>query len=365
MKEKRVALPYINNISAVLITVVINLVIVFFVSWPGGMSFLAVMIETACCAVITVVVNMILVYRKMKMIRNTGDMPTEVPLSNLMQRLPKNPFALSAVCFVGFAVIMVAINALILSAFGMQYLDFWPWVAYKIIYTTLLSIKITEFIIFRYVQPDWANTGDTIQGAKEDGQKEGKEGTVKNPLPKFSIFSEMFGSVATNAVINLLLGLATGSVIIGADQSVFINPTTIEAIPITGVVFGIITGVLVTNISMKTANATLLSQDKQTFAGIEKAPSDKRFSWMPKRKVSMTIVICILMMILSAVILWSVMALFEIEVMNFYQFVVFVTVYAAIMSKPLQYIIVKRCSQPDYITRLLAKTEAKKKRKAS
>jgi hypothetical protein len=45
------------------------------------------------------------------------------------------------------------------------------------------------------------------------------------------------------------------------------------------------------------------------------------------------------------------MAVFGKSHLNFFQFTIFVTVYAAIVSKPLSNLLIKRCMLPDYIAR--------------
>jgi len=54
-------------------------------------------------------------------------------------------------------------------------------------------------------------------------------------------------------------------------------------------------------------------------------------------------------MIFSAVMLPVIMTIFDKPVLNFYQYSVFITAYAAVVSKPLSYVLTKRCLQPDYI----------------
>jgi len=259
-----------------------------------------------------------------------------------MQKLPKNPFLLGAVYAIAFGVLIVGINMLILWFFGLQEMAFVPWFTYKLIYTVLLSIKITEFCIFRYVQPDWASAVATDRGTDNMPSAE----PVQNPLPKISVFKEMFSSVTTNIALNIIIGTALGGIIIGESHEVVIYPTTVQGIPITGLIFGFITGFLVTNGVTKAMRDTIIASGS---AMTEEVVSDRRLTWMPKRKATLTGFVCICVMAFSAVALWAIMTLFEISVMNFYQFTVFITVYASILGKPLSGALVRRCTQPDYI----------------
>jgi len=142
-------LPYINNAKAVLITVAINLGVVFMFNFPDGIDFCGVMADSFICAFITTIINMTIVYASMKKMRASGQMPKQVPISRLMQKLPKNPLALGAVYALFFAFITIGVNGLMFTFFDIRNMTFIPWGVYKLIYSTILSIKIVEFCIFR------------------------------------------------------------------------------------------------------------------------------------------------------------------------------------------------------------------------
>jgi len=341
-------LPYVDNAKAIIITAAINLGVVFLFNWPNGITYSGVMWDSLICAFITVAIDMWIVYARMSKMRANGEMPAKVPESKLMQRLTQNPLRLGAIYAVVFAAITVAANGLILWFFGMWSMAFLPWVVYKLIYATLLSARIVEFCIFRYVQPDWAKTGNT-DTETETKQSVQIDVNIKNPMPKISVFKEMYGGVTGNIAMNIILGSALGGVVIGADSSVIINPTTVEGIPITGLVFGLIVGILVTRGIVAEMNKTIMSYP----AMAETAVADKRFTWMPVKKASLTRLVCACMMIFSAVALPSIMAFFGKSALNFYQFCVFITAYATLISKPLSYILMRRCLQPDYIQHVL------------
>jgi len=281
-----------------------------------------------------------MVYSSLIKLRSTGQMPLQVPVNRFMQRLPGNPFVLGVIYAAVFAALTIGINVLILHFFDLQTMTFVPWTIYKLIYTTVLSIKIVEFCIFRYVQPDWAN-------AKNVQVESGKTKTpVKNPIPQVSVFQEMFGSVTLNIAMNIIIGSLLGGAKTLPDGSVVLYPITVEGIPITGLVFGLIVGVLVTRGVIKAMKATIQSSGS---AILETTVMDKRFSWLPKRTGVLMCLCALSLMIISAVILPSILHLFGKSLLNFYQFSIFITIYATLISKPLSSILVKRCSQADYI----------------
>ena len=350
-KTRTVGLPYVDNAKAILITLAINICVVFLFFWPDGVTYSGVILDSLICAVTTTIISMWIVYPKLKRMQTRGEIPTQVPESSLMQRLPQSPIILGVVYAITFAILVIGLNAVILWFFGMQNMSFVPWAVYKLIYTTVLSVKIVEFCIFRYVQPDFANVD---HDENTEPKEEVFDTPVKNPLPEISVFKEMFGSVTGNIAMNIIIGSALGGVTVLADSSVIIYPTTVEGIPITGLVFGLITAILVTNGVVTAINAAIIASGP---AILEGASIDKRFSWMPKGKVSLIFLMSICLMLFSAVALYAIMTLMGISIMNFYQFTIFITFYATLISKPLSYLLVRRCMQPDYIQYTLKKAK--------
>ena len=286
---------------------------------------------------------MSIIYIRLRRMRASGEMPLQVPESTLMQRLPQNPVVLGVIYAIIFAVFAISINAALLWFFNIQNMAFVPWTVYKLLYTTVLSIKTVESCIFRYVQPDWANV---CHHANTETGKTVINTPVRNPLPKIGVFKEMYAAVTGNIAMNIIIGSALGGVTVGTDSSVVINPATAEGIPITGLVFGLIVGILVTNGIVTAMNATIIASSPTI---PEAAAVDKRLAWMPRGRGGLTCLICVCVMVFSAVALRSIMMLFGISVMNFYQYTVFMTVYAALISKPLASVLIRRCMQPDYI----------------
>lgn len=350
MKAKKVDLPYVNNLVSILITLAINLVMGLLFSRLVGASYSHILWETLVCVFTTTLIDVWIVYGRLKKLRAAGQMPAHVPISRVMQRLPQNPVALGAIFVVVFGVVMVAINALVLWFFGLTSMTLVPWMTYKLLYSTILSAKITEYVIFRYVQPDWATAGSETTGPQPPVEAT----SVKNPMPRVSVFKEMYGAVTGNIAMNIIIGTALGGVVVDAASDVVIYPTTLQGIRITGLVFGLIVGILVTNGIVKATNEGILAAPAR--GGILPLP-DRRFTWMPKHRFPLTILVCACMMLFSSFALWVIMKLFGISIMNFYQFTVFITIYAATVSKPLSSILVRRCMQPDYILYVLGKKD--------
>lgn len=339
----RARLPHIDNARAILVTLAINLGVVFLFNWPQGVVFSDVLWDSLICAVITVAIDMLFVYPKLRRMRAAGEMPAQVPESRLMQRLPQNPFALGAVYAVVFAALAVGCNAAILGFFGMWRLAFAPWAVYKLVYATVLSVGVVEYCIFRYVQPDWAAW---VRGANTEAGKAIPRQAVRNPLPDIGVFKEMYGAVTGNIAMNIIIGSLLGGLAIGADGSVVIHPTTAEGIHITGLVFGFIVGVLVTKGVVSAMDAIITNSGPAILEGVV---VDRRVAWMPKGRFALTGLVCVCVMAFSTVALPAILNLFGIPFLNFYQFTIFITIYATLLGKPLSFALTRRCMQPDYI----------------
>lgn len=342
---RKVGLPYVDNARAVLITLVVNLGIVFAFN-RQGVDYRGVLLDSFFCAIVTTAVDLWIVYASLKRMRAAGEMPSQVPESAFMQRLPQNPLALGVLYAAGFGALAVVVNGAILRFFDMREMAFVPWLAYKLVYATVLSVKIAEWCVFRYVQPDWAGA---------DGGSEGMPPStpVKNPLPRIGVFKEIYGSVTGNIAMNILMGSALGGVRVGEGSTVVIAPTTIEGIPITGLVFGLLVGILVTRGVAGEMDAAIAASNPEVPEGMA---SDRRFAWMPMRRAALTSLVCACVMVFSSVVLPAVMRLFDLSVMNFYQFTVFITVYATLVGKPLSSVLIRRCTQPDYVRYVLRKS---------
>lgn len=350
MRTYKAGLPYADNARTLGGTLAINLGVVVLLH-RSGISFRDILWDSFWCALITTAVDMAIVHRRMKRMRAAGELPSQVPESAFMQRLPQHPLLLGTIYAAGFGALAVGLNAGILCFFGLGRLEFAPWLAYKLIYATALSVKITEFCIFRYVQPDWANAGQTGGGAK----KPNLSASVRNPLPRIGLFKAMYGSVTGNIATNIVIGSLLGGVRVVEGQSVVIAPTTAEGIPITGLVFGLLLGILATKGVLDAMDAAILARDK---AIPETAAPDRRFAWMPVGRGALTGLLCACAMTFSAAALPAIMKLFGLSVLDFYQFCVLITIYAALVGKPISYVLIRRCAQPDYIRHVLKRARA-------
>ena len=337
MRTSAASLPYANNTRALCITVVINMACVFLFQYPHGITFHGVLQDSMVYGGITTAITLVIIYPRLRAMRDMRAIPRQTPESRFMQRLPANPVLLGCIYAGFFGLLTLGINALVLGFFGIERLGFMQWLVYKLIFSTVLSIKIAECCIFRYIQPDWAG---------EETRSDRPDPSVKNPFPKIGVLRAMYSSVAANIAMNIIIGSVLGGVRGASDGTVVIHPTTVQSIPITGLVFGLIAGVLVTTSVLKKMNAAILASLP---APDTTATASRFLAWMPVRNLPLVLCASLCVMAFSSVTLWALMAFFGVSVMNFYQFTIFITVYASIISRPLSALLVRRCLQPDYI----------------
>ena len=341
----RIALPYVDNAKAILLTIAINVAVVLVFFWPDGVVFNDILIDSFVCVVITVIADMAVVRTKLKKLRAAGQMPSQVPVSSLMQRLPQNPVALTAVYIAIFAPLTVGGTAALLMFFDMTEMSFVPWMTYKILFAVILSVIVTEYCIFRYVQPDWANADGTGAGSQNFVRP------VKDPLPKVSLLRELYGSVTGYIALNLVRGVIMGSVAVTAG-SVIIDPTAADAMFLRGLIFGFMTGFLVTNGVLRKMNGAVAASSPETMTG------DRWFAWMPVRRFPLVLLMSVCMSIFTCAAFGAFMAVFGIPELNFFHFIIFITIYAMVMGRPLSYVVMRRCMQPDYVRHRLEGKES-------
>lgn len=335
MNKKRSSLPYMDNWKAILLTALINLAstLVFQFS-EGRITRSAVIRDSLICGVLTVIIDVAVVYVDMKRRRARGLLPANVPVSARMQRLPKNPALLALVYMPISAAVIALINWGVMALFGIESFGRWNWLVYKLLYACLLSAKIIEYCIFRFVQPDWAGEARAIADAN-----------VKNPLPKISTLKEMYASISANIAMNMIIGTALGGAVVGEGQTVLIYPTYASGIWVTGLIFGFLTGVLLTR--------GVLGAIKQLIAGDalpqELPPPDCRLCWLPKSDLALTAVVCAAIMTMSVVLLPLQMWVLGVSVMNFYQFCILITAYGSFVGHVFSKLLTARCLQSDYV----------------
>jgi len=336
-------LPYVNNAKAVFVTLALNLLAVLLLT-RGGVGVTEVMLDAVLTVIATTVINFLIVYPQLKRLRAAGQLPQHLPPSRLMQKLPQNPILLGVICVILFSVLMLALNWMILTFFGISQLALLPWLVYKLIFAAVLSIKIVDFIIYRYVQPDWAVAPLGIDGEPID------PATVRRPLPKVSLAKELFTGITTNVLLNLVIGTLLGGALLHADGSMTLLPTTVEGIGISGLIFGLIMGTLISRAVLKGVRQAIWAQGPDALTA---ASSNRWFTWLPTRTIPLMIITVLATMLFSMVALPTILRVFNKPFLNFLQFSVLITIYSTLLGRPIAYLLTKRAIQRDFVQRTL------------
>lgn len=316
--ERANSLPYLNSLPLILLVLGINFV--FGLMLPiWGLTHQSILVDAAICGVVTSVICVFVTRHRLRGLAKNGALPANPPRPKLIAQLPKNPWLLSLVFAVVCAVSLPLFTELLLRFYEIT--DYTPhsFLAWKLVYSAILSAKVSEFAILRLVQPDCLQHGDPVQ----TGQT-----AVKNPLPGSEIFAKLFDTVTTDFGFNMLVGLLLGGTLI-IDKNVLIPPTTIDGIFISGAILGAIVVLrmvypVVGSISQLRENGAM-------------PPSERRsawVAWLPQRPALFALTLSPFIIVLTPVIFWGVFRFFGFETLDFFQYFFVRTIYVSLLTKP-------------------------------
>ena len=317
-------LPYMENRTGILVTIVVNLLCAFvFQSFGGALTRGDVVADAVVCGAVTAVIDFVFLWRLMSRRNSAGLLPGEVPVSRLMQRLPRTFLPLLIFLVLFFAVLTGVLMCCFLFVFGIESMDFGRWLVFKLLYAAFLSAKVLEFVIFRLVQPDWNSAASgAVSCCGFDSQE------VRNPLPKFSSFKEVYANITANIAMNVIVGSLLGGVVTNSDGSLLIYPS-----------------IILTRAIFKNVRENLGDTTDEELAALAQLPAGNGLAeLLPRRSFPLTIVVCVITAGVSAVLAPLIFWFFGIEQMNFYQFCLFITAYGMGVSKFLSRILLARCA---------------------
>ena len=326
-----VGLPYIDNIPIILLTALINLAVAFIAYYGRPLTLGDILVDAGICGMTTSLIDVFIVHFMVGRLRAQGRLPREAPQSRLMRRLPRHPLALALVFGAVFALFTPLLNALVIRFFHIDTFTFARFAVWRVIYTTLLSTKIVELAVLRYVQPDCARASDAPQlGAQP----------VKNPLPRMSTFKEWFNAIRNDFGLNMLIGLALGGTIV-RDQHVVIVPTTRAGIVISASILGVIV-----TASMAYPIARSMRAARTTGA-LPTAQAENRWvGWLPASPALFALALLVPIMLIASLKFWAVFTFFGFEDMNFFQYFVIRMLFTTLLTKPVVNLAILRYTQP-------------------
>lgn len=329
--ELKPALPYLNNARVILFTVAVNALAVFIFQWGRPITIRTILMDAAFAGVTTSFINVFIVERRLKKMRDAGSFPSEAPIVRQMSRLPQNPLALAIVFGAVFALLTPAFNLLVIWFYEISSFTFERFAVWKALYSCLLSALILEWAILRYVQPECAPPSP----AKRSGAEE-----VKNPLRRISAVKEIYNSAVDDFGFNMIIGLLLGGTVIRGHE-VVIMPTARGAIVISGVILGIIVTLrMALPIAKKikdlreTGELPVAAESKSWTARLPYSPLKFAFALMPPITFSCTAVF------------WAILTFFGFEELNFFQFFFIRLVFVSLLGKEVLKLAISRYRQP-------------------
>lgn len=325
----RTELPYLNNLPMALLVAVINLALAFVFQYGRSLSTEDLLIDAAFCGLVTAFTSLGYARWAVGKQRRQGALPSQVPISPFMQRMPRAYIPLSLLTGLVSSALMGVVTLALLRFYPETAYTFPRFLVWKIGYATWLAAKMIELGIFRYVQPDC--------GKPEDPAQQGQQ-TVKNPLPRKAMFARLYASVTADFGMNMLIGLALGGTLIQGDLVILMGVSQ-GGVWITGLVLGLI-------ICFLMIKPTLASVRQIAEAGdLPPAPNKNLLAHLPASPWGLTGMLLLPVMALSALCFWAVMYFFGFESLNFFQFFIIRTGYTKLLSRLVETLAIQRYRQ--------------------
>lgn len=335
-KVKETRLPYLNNTSAIFITLAINLGILLITGWGQAFDFTFILVDAAISGVLTSVINVLLVRHYVNIAKKNRTLPTNIPISRFMMRLPKNTYLFAGLCALFFGLMTPLLNGIIFNYYGFETLSFSQMLVLKLIYCYFLSAKILEVAIFRFVQPDLT------------GQMPNQATTAvppKHSAPRVSSFQQLFNNWMTDFGLNMFRGLILGTTIVTSTDYVLIAPTLLRSVATTGP----ISGIIVTFMTVPAiAGEIIFSVGAGKITPL--TSSNSLIAWLPKNRWLLAFALCLPIIILTTAVYFAVLSFFGFQSLNFFQFFFIRTAYTTVLVKSaLVPLIMFRYRQPNVV----------------
>lgn len=222
-------LPYINNAPAIVATVAAAVISVLIFHIRGTISIYDIIVDACVYGMVTSFINVFIAWFQLKKKYMQGRLPSEIPVSSFMCRLPRNPVLFSLITGVIFAVVVPLCNMVILMFYEKENLDFISFFVWRVAYAIAFSMYIMKVAVYRYVQPGCFKV-EVSQHGDED---------VSIPIPPASALRKKYNAMIYDFGCNLLLGVIFGSVYV-SEGSVIILPVTSSGIWISALILSVI-----------------------------------------------------------------------------------------------------------------------------
>ena len=317
------SLPYIDNAKAISITLLLNLLLpwMFRLDRYGAGD---IIVDAVICALLTTIINVLVVWHFVRKARAAGIVSKEVPVSKLMMRLPKNRLGLIAVFGVFFAVLCVGINYTVFTWYGFESWTFGQFLLYKLVYSLILSERIVSLCILRLVQPDC--------GTSDDDHSATISQPIKNPLPSLSGMHGLFSNISANLALQLFFNPYVGTYTIGGDRSIIME----------GIIGSVITCFIIVGLITKTL-------DMARANGEFNVPPKRWLMLLPKNRWLFALLCSLLAAPIGVAIFVVLFQFYGFASWTFYEFFWIKMAYLTVLGKILVAITIRRFTQPDIV----------------
>jgi hypothetical protein len=327
------SLPYIDNTKAISITLLLNLLLPWIFRldrYEAG----DIVVDAVICAVLTTVINVLVVWHFVRKARAAGIVSKEVPISKLMMRLPKNRLGLIAVFGTFFAVLCVGINYTVFTWYGFESWTFGQFLLYKLVYSLILSERIVSLCIFRLVQPDC--------GTSDDDHSATISQPIKNPLPSLSGMHGLFSNISANLALQLFFNPYVGTYAIGGDRSIII-----EGIIGSVITCFIIVGLIAKTLDMARANGEFNVPPNHVLPN--RVPLNRWLTLLPKNRWLFALLCSLIAAPIGVAIFVVLFQFYGFASWTFYEFFWIKMAYLTVLGKILVAVTVRRFTQPDIV----------------
>ena len=314
----RLGLPYVDNLPLITLTAAVNLLCMFLFFYGKKIDLRNVLEDSFICGVITSFIDVFFVASRVKALAVRGELPPSMPVSRMMMRLPANKFYLSLIFALFFGVSTLLVNLAFIKFYGITDFDFPRLSVWKVIYSCVLSAKVAELAVLRFVQPDVPETVSVEQCGT---------GVVRDPLPRISVFREYFNTVAGDFGFNMIVGLILGGTVVEGGR-VIIMPVQRSSIAATSVVLGaIVAACMICPVAESVKSALDASRIERT------RTSGTALRMLPYTPWKFALSLLLPVIILAFCFFWSVMTFFGFETLDFFQFFLIRALFVSLLSK--------------------------------
>ena len=324
LRITKTSLPYIDNTKAISSTLLLNILLPW-IFRLDRYEWNDIVVDAVICALLTTIINVLVVWHFVRKARDAGSIPSEVPVSKFMMLLPKNRLGLMVVLGTFFAVLCAGGNYTVFTWYGFESWSFGQFLLYKLIYSLILSERIVSLCILRLVQPDCQKSDSDHKAATVQ--------PIKNPFPTLSGVQGLFSNVSANLALQLFFNPYIERYAIGGDRSIIV-----EGVIGSAVTCFIIVGLITKTLDMARANGEF-----------NNVPPNRWLTLLPKNRWLFTFLCTLIAAPIGTAFFVILFLFYGFESWTFYEFFWVKIAYLTVLGRILVALTVRRFTQPDIV----------------